>query len=72
MKKNYVIKVFLKNKKIVQIFFITNDIKNKKRSFWISFCFPDLATAGANSTTNAYVSAAADGKSRTSIVYRHV
>jgi len=27
--------------------------------------FPDLTTAGANSTTNAHVSAAADGKSRT-------
>jgi len=28
------------------------------------FLFPELATAGANSTTNAYVSAAADGRPR--------
>jgi hypothetical protein len=53
-------------------------ISNKKQSLEeIVFCrytlsFPDLATAGANSTTNAHVSAAADGKSRTLLVYRFV
>ncbi len=43
---------------------------NKKTPLPKCFFFPDLATAGANSTTNAYVSAAADGKSRTLLLYK--